>query len=93
MLPCPETDVVTVKFFSVNVAVRVAFALIVRAHVPVPVHPLLHPVNVELVLGVAVNVTLVPETYDDEQLAPQFIPAGDEVIVPLPVPDFVVVKV
>ena len=34
--------------------------------------------------GAAVRVTLVPEAYDSVQSAPQLMPAGELVIVPVP---------
>ena len=77
----------------VNVAVTEAAALIVTVQFPVPVHAPLQPVNVEVASGAAVNVTTVPASYDALQVAPQVIPAGLEVTVPLPVPLVVTVKV
>lgn len=43
--------------------------------------------------GAAVRVTDVPEVYEDEHVEPQLIPAGLLVIVPVPVPDLVTLKV
>src|SRR5204863_178645 len=45
-----------------------------------------HPVNTDKVAGVAVSVTAVPITKSLLHAAPQLIPAGDEVTVPLPIP-------
>jgi len=53
------------------------------------VHPPLQPVNVDPVAGVAVKVTAVPLVNAVEQVAPQEMPVGALVTVPLPVPDFV----
>src|SRR5207302_1723940 len=53
----------------------------------------LQPVNVDPVAGVAVRVTTVPLSKAAEQVAPQLIPAGSEVTVPLPVPALVTVRV
>ena len=72
-----------------NVAVAVCAAFIVTVHVPVPVHAPDQPVKVELVSGDAVSVTEAPEAYEAEQLAPQLIPDGEDVTVPVPVPLFV----
>src|SRR5437867_1143788 len=66
----------------------------VTVHAPVPEQPPpLQPVNVEPVAGVAVSVTLVPLSKEAEQVAPQSIPAGLEVTVPLPVPAPLTVRV
>src|SRR5438046_8470098 len=56
-------------------------------HVPVPEHP--PPclqVAVAISAAVAVSVTAVPLVKLAEQVAPQLIPAGELVTVPLPVP-------
>jgi len=53
---------------------------------PVPVQAPLQPVNVEPAAGAAVRVTLVPELKFALHVAPQLMPVGDEVTVPLPVP-------
>ena len=69
-------------------------ALTVTLHVPVPVQPPpLQPVNVEPAAGVAVRVTTVPLVKPVEQVAPQEIPAGELVMLPLPAPDFATVSV
>jgi hypothetical protein len=55
--------------------------------VPVPLHPPpLQPANVESAAGVAVNVIIEPVPYIAEQVAPQLMPAGVDVTVPLPAP-------
>ena len=48
--------------------------------------PPLQPWKVEPLAGVAVRVTCVPLSKEAEQVAPQLIPVGLEVTVPLPVP-------
>jgi hypothetical protein len=53
---------------------------------PVPVHAPLQPVKVEPADAVAVSVTDAPLVKPNEQVAPQLIPAGELVTVPLPVP-------
>lgn len=58
----------------------------VQAAVPAHADPL-HPANAEPVAGTAVKVTEVPALTDVTQLDPQLIPAGELVIVPVPVPD------
>src|SRR5438552_10027421 len=71
-----------------KVAVTVVAAESVTTHVPVPLQPPpLQPVKVEPAAGVAVSVTAVPLAKLAEQVAPQVIPAGELVTVPLPVPD------
>ena len=70
-----------------NVAVTVAAALSVTAQVPVPVQlPPLQPVKVEPAAGVAVRVIAVPLANDAVHVAPQEMPAGLLVTVPLPAP-------
>jgi hypothetical protein len=60
--------------------------------VPVPEQPPLQPEKVEPAAGVAVSVTAVPEVKEVEQVAPQEIPAGELMTVPLPVPDLATVS-
>ena len=77
-----------------KVAVTVVAAESVTTQVPVPEQPPpLQPVKVEPAAGVAVNVTAVPLAKLAEQVAPQVIPAGKLVTVPLPVPAGVTVRV
>ena len=80
---------VTVKVtgVAVKVAVTEVGALTVTAQVPVPEQPPpLQPAKVEPAAGAAVRVTAVAGVKDCEQLAPQLIPAGVLVTVPVPVP-------
>src|SRR5207247_6746272 len=59
-----------------------------------PEHPPpLQPVKVEPAAGVAVSVTAVPLAKLAVHVAPQVIPAGELVTVPLPVPAGVTVRV
>jgi hypothetical protein len=79
---------------SAKVAVTDAAAVIATTQVPVPEQPApLQPVNVEPPDGVAVSVTEVPWPKLAEQVAPQVMPAGDEVTVPAPVPALVTASV
>lgn len=55
-------------------------------------HPL-QPPKLESRPGVAVRVTVVPLTYEAEQVLPQLMPAGLEVTVPLPASVLLTVKV
>src|SRR5881628_3481596 len=60
---------------------------------PVPEHPPpLQPVKIEPAAGAAVRVTAVPLVKLAEQVAPQVIPAGALVTVPLPVPALLTVS-
>jgi hypothetical protein len=61
----------------------------VTVHAPVPEQAPPQPAKVEPAAGVAVSVTEVPWPYVSAQSAPQLMPAGEEVTVPLPVPDLV----
>jgi hypothetical protein len=95
-VPPPLPDFVTVRVYDdiLNVAVTLLFELIVIVVVVlVPVASPDHPPNVEDESGVAVNVTLVPDENWYEHVDPQLIPDGDDEIVPVPVPDFVTVRV
>ena len=70
-----------------KVAVTVVAAETVTTHDPVPEHPPpLQPVKMEPAAGAAVSVTAVPLVKLAEQVAPQVIPAGLLVTVPVPVP-------
>ena len=62
-------------------------------HVPVPVQAPDQPPKLWLAPGVAVRITLVPEAYASVQSAPQLIPAGELVIVPMPETEVVRVNV
>lgn len=75
-------------------AVTVVAAVTVTVHVPVPEQPPpVHPPKVEPLAGVAVSVTMVPLVTLSLQSAPQLIPAGLLVIVPVPNPDLATVNV
>jgi hypothetical protein len=93
-VPVPALVTASVKGCSVNAAVTEVAALTVTVQVPVPVQPPpLQPVNVEPAAGVAVKVTAVPLVNAVEQVAPQEMPAGALVTLPLPVPEFVTLRV
>jgi hypothetical protein len=85
-VPEPVPFFVTVKVTGVAVKVAVTEAAAVTAHVPVPEHAPLQPAKVEPAAGAAVRVTTVGGVKDCEQLAPQLIPVGVLVTVPVPVP-------
>jgi hypothetical protein len=94
-VPLPLLDTVRVKgpAFALKFAPTDFAASMVTLHAPVPVQAPLHPANVEPESGVAVKFTTVPLSNVAEQLEPQEIPAGELVIVPVPVPLFVTVRV
>src|SRR5438309_3447767 len=101
-LPCPTLSrsvprnarlIVGAKV-GAKVAVTVVAAESVIVHAPVPEQPPpLQPVKVEPAAGAAVSVTAVPLVKLAAQVAPQLIPAGALVTVPLPVPAGVTVRV
>src|SRR5213593_908644 len=85
--PAPVLLTVSVKVCTAKVAVTVVAALRVTEQVPVPEQPPpLQPVKVEPAAGAAVKVTAVPLANAVEHVAPQEIPAGLLVIVPVPAP-------
>jgi hypothetical protein len=73
---------------AANVAVTALAESMVTVQLPVPVHAPLQPVNVDMPSGIAVSVTIVPVPNNAEHVAPQLMPAGLDVTLPLPVPDF-----
>jgi len=83
---------VKLMLLMAKVAVTACAALIVTLQAPVPVQLPLQPVKVEPAAGAAVKVTAVPLVNEAEQVAPQEIPAGELVTVPLPAPDLVTVS-
>src|SRR5439155_368880 len=86
-LPVPALLTVSAKLGRLKVAVTVVAAESVTVHAPVPEHPPpSQPVKVEPAAAVAVSVTAVPLVKLAEQVAPQLIPAGELVTVPLPLP-------
>jgi hypothetical protein len=65
----------------------------VRVQVPVPLQPPpLQPAKLEPLAAAALRVTTVPALNDAEQVAPQLMPLGLLVIVPLPVPLLLTVR-
>src|SRR6266850_7627230 len=95
MTVVPATSGLSVKVLvaTVNVAVTDVAAVTVTTQVPVPAQPPpLQPVNVEPAAGAAVRVTTVPLVKEVEQVAPQAMPAGALVTVPLPAPALVTVS-
>jgi len=77
-----------------KIAVTVVAAESVIVHVPVPLQPPpVQPLKVEPIAGMAVSITTVPLAKLAEQVAPQVMPAGALVTVPLPVPALETVSV
>src|SRR2546425_9270469 len=83
--PAPALETVSTRA-GVKVAVTVVAAESVTVQAPVPEQPPLQPVKVEPAAGTAVSVTAVPFVKLAEQVAPQVIPAGLLVTVPVPAP-------
>src|SRR5437667_5568961 len=91
-VPVPAGVTVNTKV-GAKVAVTVVAAESVIMHEPVPEHPPpLQPVKVEPAAGVAVSVTTVPLAKLAVHVAPQVIPTGELVTVPLPVPALLTVS-
>jgi hypothetical protein len=88
IVPVPAPDLVTVTMTdcSANVAETDAAAFIVTVQAPLPKQAPLHPVKPDPASGVTVKLTTVPLAKAAEQLAPQEMPAGELVMVPVPVP-------
>jgi hypothetical protein len=85
----------TVKLnaWTLKLAVTLAAAFMVTLHVPVPEQPApLQPLKFDPPAALAVRVTTVPLLYGAAQVAPQLIPAGLDVTVPLPVPALLTVR-
>ena len=76
------TSVCTVLKFATACLLLLSMVIV---HVA-PVQSPLHPVNVEPEAADAVSVTIVPWLNDSEHTAPQLIPGGEDVTVPLPFP-------
>lgn len=90
----PETSAVVLVSCAVKVAVTVVAALMVTVQPPAPLQPPPdQPVKAEPVVAAAVSVIAEPEVTLVEHVAPQLIPAGDDVTVPVPVPALTTVRV
>ena len=92
--PVPFLLTVRVCCTAVNVALTDLAAFIVTVHgFPVPESHPVQLVKVDPALATAVKTTEVPLVKVAEQVAPQLIPAGLLVTVPVPVPEGLTVKV
>jgi hypothetical protein len=88
-VPVPVPVRLTVKTTGLRLkpAVTARSASIVTVQVPVPLQAPLQPAKLDVPSGVAVRVTTAPAAKASVQSAPQAMPAGLEVTVPLPSPD------
>ncbi len=90
--PEPVPAVTTLSWYeegaaAANVAVTDVAAVSVTEQVLVPLHPPPdQPVNVDPLLGAAVSTTAVPLVNPALHVAPQLMPVGALVTVPVPVP-------
>jgi hypothetical protein len=75
--------------FVLKVALTEVAELTVTTQAVVPLQPPPHPTNVDPDVAAALSVTGVPGITDCVQAAPQVMPAGTLVTVPVPVPFFV----
>src|SRR5688572_22047142 len=89
-VPPPALVTTTSYCFSVNVAVTDNACDAVTSQTgDVPLHAPPHPVNSELASGSAVSVITAPSSNSNAHVVPQSMPAGEDVMRPLPLPDFV----
>ncbi len=92
-VPAPVLFTVRTKVGTVKLAVTVLAAFIVTTQVPVPLQlPPVQPIKVEPVAADAVRVTWVLKLYENKHVAPQLMPVGTLVTVPVPVPDLFTVR-
>ena len=89
-VPLPAFVTVRVKVWRLNVAVQFVSPFRVTDPVVQPVP--LQPAKTEPAVGVAVKVMTEPLLYDPEQAAPQSMPEGELLTVPVPVPAFATVR-
>jgi hypothetical protein len=87
-----EASAVVLASFGWKLAVTAAAAFICTVHAPVPEHAPDQPVKREPAAGVGVSVTEVVAPKFAVQVAPQEMPGGDEVTVPVPEPARVTVS-
>ena len=91
-MPAPLRASDRVYDFCVNEAVTLWAAFMVTLQLPVPLQAPPQPLKVEEESGEAVSVTVCPALKAAEQVAPQEMLAGLDVMVPLPLPVFDVVS-
>jgi hypothetical protein len=91
--PPPVPLLLTVRSCpSEKVAVTVRSSVIVTVQARKPVQAPDHPANAQPTPGCAVRVTLVPPANEAAQWAPQSMPPGLEVTVPVPAPSLITVR-
>lgn len=92
-VPAPVPALATVSVRATRkVAVTLRAVLMLTVQVPVPVQAPLQPPNNEPPPGAALSVTFAVCANDALQVAPQLMPDGAEVTVPVPAPAFVTVS-
>jgi len=92
--PPPVSLTVSVRMSGAKVAVTFVSTLMVKLQVLVPLQPApLQPVKAACGAGVAISVICVALGNCAEQVAPQLIPVGVLVTVPVAVPDTVTFNV
>jgi len=93
-LPVPVRLTLSVLWLEVKVAVTLRVAFIVTLQVfPETESQPLQVEKFEFTSALAVKVTIVPLEYVAEQVAPQLMPAGELVTLPVPVPLRITVSV
>src|SRR5215472_19277686 len=92
VLPGMGDEIETDTAERLNVAVTAVFAFASTVQVPMPAQAHVHPAKAEPLPGTAVSVTAAPLVNEAEQVAPQLMPAGALVRVPLPVPVLLTVR-
>jgi hypothetical protein len=92
-VPVPENPSDKLYVRMVKLAVTVVLAARVTVQVPVPLQAPPHPLNIALPLGVAVSLTCVLGLKLPLHDAPQLIPAGLLVMLPLASPETLTISV
>jgi hypothetical protein len=92
-VPLPVPAPVTVTLVRLKVALTDCAEVIDTEHAPVPLQAPPQPANADPAGALGVRVTLVPLMKLAEQVAPQLMPAGALVMVPVPAPTLETVKV
>src|SRR5438105_13365118 len=85
-VPLPGLLIESRYFFSVKVAVTPFMLPMVTLHGPVPLHAPDQPPKSELPSAVALNVTMVPLSYNAAHAGPQLIEPRSDTTVPPPLP-------
>jgi hypothetical protein len=93
-VPSPVPVLATFNPFwtTLKLAVTELAAFMVTVHGPIPLHAPVHPVNVDAPSAAGVRVTMAPVVKLAVHVAPQLIPAGDDVMPPPPAPVLLTVR-